>query len=113
QLLDSLWEEYNGRIFVAITMGKYQSTQIDFTTFDKLSTPLFGGAQKTMDRLLLRHKQCVERSVPRSYMFYGSPGTGKSSFANTFANKLGNRVLKLNAASLTCASIKDISFLIE
>jgi hypothetical protein len=113
ELLDGLWGQYNGRIFVAINYGRYQSTQIDFTTFDSLSTPLFGNASSLMDKMITRHKLCMDRGVPRSYMFYGPPGTGKSSFANTFANKLGERVLKLNAASLTCASIKDVSFLIE
>jgi hypothetical protein len=113
-VLQSLWDAYDGRLHVTVTSGRYGSGTISqFATFNMPENPLYGPMNDKMDKLIARHRRWQTSGIPRSYMFYGLPGTGKTSFAMAFADRLGNRMLKVDAVSLGYASVRDISFMLE
>jgi len=113
EILKGLWDGYEGRLHVTIGPGKWGSgTKSEFTTFSEIPNPMFGETQEMFDELVARHRRFRTDNVPRCYMFYGDAGTGKSSFAMSFAEKLGGRTLKLDASSLSHVHVRDISFLL-
>jgi hypothetical protein len=112
EILRGVWELYNNHIH--LTVGNEDGcNKSEFTTFADIGNPLYGSAAKQIDEMIVRHKRFTENNVPRSYMFYGQPGTGKSSAAMVFAGRLGRRILKVDANSLATAHVKTLSFLIE
>jgi hypothetical protein len=113
QVLEGLWTQYQGRLHVNVTSDVYGRGTAEFISFKDIDSPLFGGYDARMDKLIARHQKCQEQKIPRSYMFYGPPGTGKTSFAMKFADKLGKRTLKLGATSLANISVKDITYLLQ
>jgi hypothetical protein len=113
EVLHGLWATYNGRLHVTITRDTYRGTTSEFATFDEWPNPLYGTMQGQMDRLVARHRRFQVDGITRSYMFYGDPGTGKSSFAQQFAEKLGSKMLKLDATSFAHVHVKDVAFLLE
>lgn len=114
EILKGLWETYEGRLHVTIGPGEYGvGTKSEFASINDWPNPLYGTMQAQMDHLVARHRRFVLDKVPRSYMFYGAPGTGKSSFAIQFAEKLGERTLKMDAGSFAHAHVKDVTFLLN
>lgn len=114
EVLQGIWDAYEGRLHVTISYGKYTNkTASQFATFHAPPNPLYGTMGQQMERLVTRHRRWLLDGIPRSYMFYGAPGTGKTSFALAFADRIGHRVLKLDAGSLVFASVRDISFLLD
>lgn len=112
-VLHGLWEQYGGRMYASTTVSAWGEVTFDFSPIAETSLPLFGEASSRMDKLLARHRRYKAQGVPRSYMLYGPPGTGKSCFATVFAERLGERTLRLNASALAHATIKDVSFLLN
>jgi hypothetical protein len=113
KILQGLWDAYHGRLHVTISAGQYGvGTRSEFASFSEIPNPLYGGMQERMDRLMERHQRFAKDKIPRSYMFYGKAGSGKSSFALKFADKLGGHTIKMDAQSLTHAHVKDITFLL-
>jgi hypothetical protein len=113
KILTSLWDNYNGRLHVGVNRGRNNGTKTEFTAFNECPNPLYGSMQKKMDILVAKHKRFVKDKIQRSYMFYGLPGTGKSSFAMQFAQELGGRTLKMDASSFSHAHVKDVTFLLD
>lgn len=111
EILRGVWDLYNNHIH--LTVGSNDCSRSEFATFANIENPLYGSAAKQIDDMIARHKRFVDNGVPRSYMFYGQPGTGKSSAALVFAGRLGKRILKVDANSLAYAHVKTLSFLIE
>lgn len=113
-ILGGLWDSYEGRLHVTVLTGDFGESKSQYTSFkegDK--NPLYGAMQGKMDALVARHRRYAIDEVPRSYMFFGSPGTGKTSFAMAFADRIGTRILKMDAVSLSCIHVRDIIFLLE
>jgi KaiC/GvpD/RAD55 family RecA-like ATPase len=113
EILRGLWESYDGRLHVTITEGGYDSTRTEFAPFKEGDNPLYGPMAEKLDTLVERHRAYTQDGFPRSYMFKGVAGTGKSSFATKFASRLGKRTVKMDAVSLTHAHVKEITFLLD
>lgn len=112
-VLDGLWTLYEGRLHVTVTSSPYAGTRSEFARFSLPDAPLYGSAKGRMTSALARHRRFVACGTPRSYMFYGPPGTGKSCFASAFADRLGEKTIKMDAGSLAHASVRDVSFLLD
>lgn len=112
EAFDKMWSVYDGRIHVSAVNS---SGRIDhkFTSFGVLNSPLYGDAEVQMQKRVQRHRAWVAQGVPRSYMFFGPPGTGKTSFAMEFASRLGSRILKFDASTLAYCEVQAMSFLLD
>ena len=113
KVLEGLWRQYEGRLYVSVESDPWGKSIIEFSSFPHVESPFYGGADAEMKRLVDRHRRCRAQGSPRSYMLFGPPGTGKSTFATAFAEELGSRTLKLSAESLEHTSIKDMIYLLE
>lgn len=109
QVLQGMWDLYEGRLHISL---RSDNRVPQFTTFKPIPNPLYGRMKVQMEEMVARHRRWQTSKIPRTYMLFGEPGTGKSSFAHDFAERLGERTLKVDAPGLTTATVQDISFLL-
>lgn len=69
--------------------------------------------EERLQRILTRHLGNLRDGVPRSYLLFGPPGTGKSTFACRFGQLLGGRVLKMDPDCLALMGAGEFCFLME
>ncbi len=107
-LLDRTWDLYEGKLQFEMSWAKSS-----YSTFSMIPNPLYGSDQQKMEALVAKHRRYVANGKSRTYMIYGRPGTGKSSFALAFADRLGTRILRIDAQSFARVSVSDVVFIIE
>lgn len=111
ELVSSSWSSFGGGMYITKAFGAR-----DEWVFSKVvspKNPLFGADQEVFDKLLARHRRYSVDTVGRTYMFYGLPGTGKTSFAAEMADRLGARLLKFDTSKLKSTEMLDILQLVE
>lgn len=108
KLLQQTWDLYDGRLQFEITWNKSV-----YTSFSTVPNPLFGIDAERMEKLVARHRRYQLDGMSRAYMFYGAPGTGKTSFAMAFADRIGNRILRIDARSFSSITVSEIIFIID
>lgn len=112
--LARLWTIYHRGIHIGL---KYEQksdrpkTQYRDLVFTK--DPIIGSAVERLDKLIESHRQAQADGFPRTYLFYGKQGVGKSTFATRLAQACGNRTLRVDARGLTHTGANDLSFLIN
>lgn len=112
--LARLWGIYNQGIHIGL---KYEQrmdrpkTQYRDLVFTK--DPIIGEAVGRLEQLIQSHLLAQASGFPRTYLFYGKQGVGKSTFATRLAQACGNRTLRVDARGLTHAGANDLSFLIS
>jgi len=114
--LRRLWQQYDGRIQATVertTMPFMVAQSSTFSGFNEIPNPLYGSMHEKMEKLVERQRRFKLDGVPRSYMFYGLSGTGKSSFAQLFAERLGERTLRIDAGAIASMSVGDCDFLLK
>lgn len=108
KILERTWELYENRLQFEISWSK--ST---YSSFSSVPNPLYGLDTARMDKMVTRHKKYLNDGMSRAYMFYGAPGTGKTSFALEFANRTGNRVLRIDARSFATVGSSEMTFIMD
>lgn len=108
KILERTWELYDNRLQFEINYAK--ST---YTSFSNVPNPLYGIDTFRMDKVVQRHQKYQNEGISRAYMFYGAPGTGKTSFALEFANRVGKRVLRIDARSFAVIGSSEITFIMD
>lgn len=108
KLLNNTWDLYDGRMQFEINWG--EST---YTTFSTVPNPLYGSDAERMEKMVTRHRRYQVDGMSRAYMFYGAPGTGKTSFAMAFADKVGHRIMRVTARSFSVVSESEIMFIVD
>jgi hypothetical protein len=112
--LARLWSIYERGIHIGL---KYEHrserprTQYRSLVFTK--DPIIGSAVERLDKLIESHRQAQADGFPRTYLFYGKQGVGKSTFATRLAQACGKRTLRVDARGLTHTGANDLSFLIN
>ena len=115
RVVEVLWGSYPGGLYLSVVQepGEWRTkTSIHAVTPVDL-TRLSAAAQKRMVDLGSRHGQFIKDGIHRCYLFFGPPGTGKTSGAVALASKYGGRLLKLDAVSLPKMTVGEIGFLLE
>lgn len=112
--LARLWTIFNQGMHIGL---KYEQrmdrpkTQYRDLVFTK--DPIIGDAVGRLERLIDSHKAAQAAGFPRTYLFHGKQGVGKSTFATRLAQACGTRTLRVDARGLTHAGANDLSFLIS
>jgi len=108
KVLQQTWDLYDGRLQFELRWDKSV-----YTSFSTVPNPLYGDDAARMDKLVARHRRYQLDKMSRAYMMYGAPGTGKTSFAMAFADRIGNRILRIDARSFSMVSVSEVIFIID
>lgn len=109
-LFDEFWRLYSGRIHYFIDT---ENKSISFSGLEKITNPMYGSISKDMTKLLELHRGYLARGISRAYMFYGKPGTGKTSSAIEIAQKIGGKLLKIDSETFCNITAGQLSFLLN
>lgn len=117
KLMNVFWEKYSGRILLESKIAgnaSYERTNtVTLSPYNQKNDAIFGSLLNEKAKFKEMHNKYVKDNVQRTYLFYGKPGTGKSSFALSVAQELSNRILILNADGLKNFLVSDLGFLLD
>lgn len=111
-LLQTLWADHGGRIHLQIE-DRSNEWRVECSAIPSVNDPMLGANAKALEEFHDRHQRYAADRVPRTYLFYGPPGGGKTSFALRIAQTSNARLLRIEADAFTKISETDLSFLLE
>lgn len=104
-LREAAWTSFDNHIDIILNpFGNLEG----FDTFGVIDNPLYGEDSLRMEKLVADHRHSQARTKTRTYMFYGPPGAGKTSFGQAFAERIGARLIRLSASALGRTSMTAI-----
>jgi ATPase family associated with various cellular activities (AAA) len=94
-LIDRLIEHLDTKCFSIVEAGEkgYYGSTISLVAEELQAIP-----SKRADQYITYLKECLEQGITRSLLFYGVPGSGKSSIARSILKGLNFRTLKFRYA---------------
>jgi len=110
--LERMWAIYQGGIDITLRIER-ERIKTAYEGLEFTTDPLLGDAQKRFDKALALHKSYVDRGFPRTYLYIGKQGGGKSTFATRLSQACGNRTLRIDTKGMTVAGATDIGFIIS
>lgn len=113
-VIDQLWAAYPSGIYVSVEVNEYGYDRR--TTVAEVTVPphdyLTSSARALLKATIDTQYQVAHAEQHRTYLLYGDPGTGKTSFAVGLAHGCGGRVLQFDATALPLIGVKELGFLI-
>jgi hypothetical protein len=111
EVLRDVWTLNPNGLQIEYEMHEQGATMTHYSPIPQYTDPILGAAVQEVLTFQEQHLKYVADGVPRTYLFYGKPGVGKSSFALHLAK--GCRTLRIGACGLTNTSAKELDALIE
>ena len=109
-----LWDRFHGRIHLGLTQdnknGELKST---YSEIPEPTDPLLGKAASILEAFKEQHLLYVKDKVPRTYLFCGKQGIGKTCFCLRLSKLTGGRTLRIDACGITAVGVKDLDFIIN
>lgn len=110
--MGNVWSRFHQAIHVDFRETP-QGMRACFGTVEWAKFDLTPSSTKRFEQFVAQH-QCYQRDkVPRTYLFRGTQGTGKTTFALRSIRVLGGTVLRLSALGLTHTKTNELDFLLE
>lgn len=114
-VINRLWERFPNGIYISLvrTPGSWK-TEIEICHAPEVEEKYLSlRAKSQLDRMVQSYRSYQEGGVHRTYLCYGPPGSGKSTFATLFSKRLGGKGLRVDATGLESMSIKDFEFILD
>lgn len=113
KLFDAIWNHYSGGIFLAKSNTNSSTGQSSIKLNSLTSTEYMYIGDLNIDLFVEDIRKCREDMVSRSFMLVGPPGCGKSSFSINVAQKISNRILKVDPSAARMFGSVEFDFLIK
>lgn len=114
-VIEQLWAAYPRGIYLSIDTNEYGYGRV--TTVAEVASPkiaYLSGKARDLLALTTRTQAALALAQKhRTYLLYGEPGTGKSSFADGLARMSGGRVLQLDSSALAHVGVKELAMLVN
>ena len=111
--LSVLWENFNGRIHLGIVQDRHGNLKSTYSEIPEPKEYLFGKTRNLLEEFKAQHLLYVRDHIPRTYLFCGKQGIGKTSFCLRLAGLTGGRTLRIDACGLTTVGVSDLDFIVN
>lgn len=112
--LGRLWQA--GGLHLDVRHDDDGSNVVGCYAIPQVADPLLGAADARLARLVARQRAYERDGVPRTYLFAGAPGTGKSTMALRFAQAVSTttsgRALRIDASVVTELGALDLDLIV-
>jgi hypothetical protein len=109
-----LWDEFHDRLHIGIIFDTNRGEiQISYSEIPPLTDPLIGQLVLDLEEFKNQHLKYLRDKVPRTYLFSGKQGCGKTSFALKLAQMTNGRTLRIDANGLTSVGTRDLDLVIQ
>ncbi len=103
KVIEGMWDKYDGTIHVSYEFDPIERKKtIKLSTIEFNADPLLGKSDDKLNTVVAQQQAFLKLGISRTYCLIGRPGTGKSTFAFRFANKICNRILRFDSQELGC-----------
>jgi hypothetical protein len=108
---EALWQAYPTGLYLSTQQGRWTS-EVTFEAIPKrTSCTMTQRSRERVSDAVAGH--AARNRSPWCFVAVGSPGTGKSSFVETFAQVTDARLLKIDAASLPKLGVQEFGLLLD
>jgi hypothetical protein len=109
-----LWDEFHDRLHIGIIFDTNRGEiQVSYSEIPPLTDPLIGQLVLELEEFKDQHLKYLRDKVPRTYLFAGKQGCGKTSFALQLAKMTHGRTLRIDANGLTSVGTRDLDLVIQ
>ena len=109
-----LWDEFHDRLHIGIIFDTNRGEiQVSYSEIPPLTDPLIGQLVVELEEFKDQHLKYLRDKVPRTYLFAGKQGCGKTSFALQLAKMTHGRTLRIDANGLTSVGTRDLDLVIQ
>jgi hypothetical protein len=109
-----LWDQFNNSIHIGIVhdsnKGEFQAS---YSEIPALTDPIYGKRIAELEEFRDQHLKYMRDRVPRTYLFAGKQGCGKTSFALKIAELTKGRTLRIDANGMTSVGTRDLDLIIQ
>jgi hypothetical protein len=113
-ILDKLWNDYENKVHICSEDNPNKNCKIKISKMPVSKfTDCLMDTESRLNTLIEEHNLVYSFGQTRTYLFVGEPGTGKSTFAINFAEKLNGKILRIDPASFASFNIDEINFIIK
>jgi hypothetical protein len=112
--MEVLWDEFHERLHIGIIFDSNKGEiQVSYSEIPPLTDPLIGKLVSELEEFKDQHLRYLRDHVPRTYLFSGKQGCGKTSFALQLAKLTHGRTLRIDANGLTSVGTRDLDLVIR
>lgn len=112
-MLEELWGHYNHKLHVQVTYNPYRGrTDVDYEEIVFNSDPMSKNMLEDLELMSQKQKAYSSKGYARTYLLVGIPGVGKTTLALRFAQRCGDRVLRIDAEGLSNGGTDDMNLFI-
>lgn len=110
-ILGQLWKHFDGRVLAHIER-RSGGTEVCYSSFPTPKGEVYGAHAELIEQMYRQQMIYRAGSEPRTNLFVGPPGVGKSTVAMRVAERIGERILRIDASSLTLFMGEEMAFLL-
>jgi hypothetical protein len=111
--LEVLWDKFHGRLHLGITQDSSGDLKSTYSEIPEPKDPLLGKTAAILEEFKEQHLLYMKDHVPRTYLFCGKQGIGKTCFCLRLSQLTGGRTLRIDACGITSVGVKDLDFIIN
>lgn len=111
-ITDVLWSKHQNKMHIGLSRNNDKDLISNYSTIPEVEELRIFLDQTNINVFRQKHLKYKTDGVSRIYLFNGSPGTGKSTFALSLASP-EEKILRIDASGITDVGIYDLDLIVQ